>query len=448
MTCHPAAGHLLHRRRTAARARAAQVVEVGRRLAVATTHPATPSAPSTTAPKPARTKPISTRFTGCACLRRRRCRSRRVIEGGSGGRAGAHRAHRPDPASVLPAFVRPGPSRSCRFDATGNPIRVLPTDPVTWDTGAGVHAYQSDTARVAAGRQPTVACGARPGHQVVWRAFWTSRLVVLLSGMFAVLQFGLAAGSNGFDPPGLTAPFGYFGNVVAAPFARWDSVWYLQIARFGYRHQLGRTAFFPLYPGLIHVVGAVTRLGPGRGRPDLARLFRGRTVPAPPAGVARRESRDRRDHCAAGRLLSDVVLLLGDLHRIAVPGAVGGLHPAGAPRALVGCRGARRARGRLTQWRGPADGARRDPLLLRPARRPRRAGDSLGGRGELPATGAAAAVSPLAGGAMAGADPRWARRLPDLPRRLRRAAPSLRSTPRKYGFTVRPRRSPVPGTGP
>ncbi len=93
--------------------------------------------------------------------------------------------------------------------------------------------------------------------QVVWRAFWTSRLVVLLSGMFAVLQFGQAAGSNSFDPLGLTTPFGYFGNLVAAPFARWDSVWYLQIARFGYRHQLGRTAFFPLYPGLIHMVGAV-----------------------------------------------------------------------------------------------------------------------------------------------------------------------------------------------
>ena len=93
----------------------------------------------------------------------------------------------------------------------------------------------------------------------VWRAFWTSRLVVLLSGMFAVLQFGKVPGWQGFDPFGLTTPFGYFGNLLASPFARWDSVWYLEIARFGYRHQLGRTAFFPLYPALIHVVGTVTR---------------------------------------------------------------------------------------------------------------------------------------------------------------------------------------------
>jgi hypothetical protein len=78
-----------------------------------------------------------------------------------------------------------------------------------------------------------------------------------MSGMFAVLQFGMRPGSSGFDPFGLTTPFGYFGNLVAAPFARWDSVWYLEIARFGYRHQLGRTAFFPLYPGMIHVIGWV-----------------------------------------------------------------------------------------------------------------------------------------------------------------------------------------------
>jgi hypothetical protein len=41
--------------------------------------------------------------------------------------------------------------------------------------------------------------------------------------------------------------------VLAAPVARWDSAWYLVIAHFGYRPQLGhltaaRTAFFPLYP--------------------------------------------------------------------------------------------------------------------------------------------------------------------------------------------------------
>ena len=72
---------------------------------------------------------------------------------------------------------------------------------------------------------------------VVWRAIWTSRLVVLLSGMFAVLSFGRRPGTQAFDPANLTAPFGYFGNLLAAPFARWDSVWYLAIAQGGYDHE-------------------------------------------------------------------------------------------------------------------------------------------------------------------------------------------------------------------
>ena len=59
---------------------------------------------------------------------------------------------------------------------------------------------------------------------VIWRAIWTSRLVILCSGALAVLSFGRAPDTQGFDPMGLTTPFGYFGNLLAAPFARWDSV--------------------------------------------------------------------------------------------------------------------------------------------------------------------------------------------------------------------------------
>src|SRR4029077_2469670 len=44
---------------------------------------------------------------------------------------------------------------------------------------------------------------------VVWRALWTSRRVVLLSGPFAVLSFGRRPGTEAFDPANLTAPFGY-----------------------------------------------------------------------------------------------------------------------------------------------------------------------------------------------------------------------------------------------
>jgi hypothetical protein len=75
--------------------------------------------------------------------------------------------------------------------------------------------------------------------------------------VFAVLFFGRAAGTDAFDPAGLTAPFGYFGNLLVAPFARWDSVWYLAIAHGGYGHEAARTAFFPLYPLLLRGVGLV-----------------------------------------------------------------------------------------------------------------------------------------------------------------------------------------------
>jgi hypothetical protein len=91
-----------------------------------------------------------------------------------------------------------------------------------------------------------------------WRALWTSRLVVFATGVLGVLAFGRAPGTAGFDPGRLTAPFGYFGNLLVAPFARWDSVWYLAIARGGYGHAPERTAFFPLYPLVVHGVGFVT----------------------------------------------------------------------------------------------------------------------------------------------------------------------------------------------
>jgi Mannosyltransferase (PIG-V) len=94
----------------------------------------------------------------------------------------------------------------------------------------------------------------------VWRALWTSRLVILVAGIAGVIQIGIPAGAKAaYDPAGLTTPFGYLANAVVAPLARWDSVWYLTIAKSGYAGNVARMAFFPLYPALIHVVGFVTR---------------------------------------------------------------------------------------------------------------------------------------------------------------------------------------------
>lgn len=98
----------------------------------------------------------------------------------------------------------------------------------------------------------------RRERAVVWQAFWTSRLAVFFAGVLAVLAFGPRPGWQGFDPLRLSSPFGYFGNLLAAPFARWDSVWYLSIAERGYGHTAANTAFFPLYPMAIRLFGHVT----------------------------------------------------------------------------------------------------------------------------------------------------------------------------------------------
>jgi Mannosyltransferase (PIG-V) len=86
-----------------------------------------------------------------------------------------------------------------------------------------------------------------------WRALWASRLLVWLAGTGTVLAVGFGPARGAFNPPGLTRGFGWLGDLLAAPAARWDASWYEVIAHFGYRPDLGsftysRTAFFPLYP--------------------------------------------------------------------------------------------------------------------------------------------------------------------------------------------------------
>jgi hypothetical protein len=83
---------------------------------------------------------------------------------------------------------------------------------------------------------------------------------VLFAGVLGVLQIGEAPGqAHNYDPAQLTKPFGYFGNLLVSPLARWDSVWYLTIAQSGYGHggQALRTTFFPLYPMMVRGVGVV-----------------------------------------------------------------------------------------------------------------------------------------------------------------------------------------------
>jgi hypothetical protein len=97
-----------------------------------------------------------------------------------------------------------------------------------------------------------------------WRALWGSRLLVWATGVATLLTLGFGPVRGAFDPPGLTRGFGRLGDLLAAPAARWDADWYLVIARYGYRPDLGsytasRDAFFPLYPLGLRGVSA---LGP------------------------------------------------------------------------------------------------------------------------------------------------------------------------------------------
>jgi len=85
---------------------------------------------------------------------------------------------------------------------------------------------------------------------------WTSRLVVWAAGVAAIAAWGRSPRAAGFDPAGLTQPFGRVGDALAAPAAAWDSVWYLGIAHDGYADP-HRAAFFPVYPLLVRAGGWV-----------------------------------------------------------------------------------------------------------------------------------------------------------------------------------------------
>jgi len=92
-----------------------------------------------------------------------------------------------------------------------------------------------------------------------WRALWISRLLVWVAGAGTVATLGFGPIRGAFDPPGVTRGFGWLGDLLAAPVARWDSAWYLVIAHYGYRPELGsytsaRDAFFPLYPLGLHAL--------------------------------------------------------------------------------------------------------------------------------------------------------------------------------------------------
>ena len=129
-------------------------------------------------------------------------------------------------------------------DRESEPLaRAAPCPPVPGAPSAGTSWWarlRADPARTSAVRES-------------WRALWMSRLLVWAAGVGTILAFGFGPVRGAFNPPGITRGFGRLGDLLAAPAARWDSAWYLVIAHYGYRPDLGvytasRAAFFPLYP--------------------------------------------------------------------------------------------------------------------------------------------------------------------------------------------------------
>jgi Mannosyltransferase (PIG-V) len=138
----------------------------------------------------------------------------------------------PDTAEI--ASVEPASELVAPFEpATADPL-------LRWRARLLADLRSVDPARVLAARD-------------TWRALWSSRLLVWAAGVGTVLAVGFGPVRKAFDPPGVTRGFGWLGNLLAAPAARWDAAWYLVIAHYGYRPDLdaytsSRTAFFPLYP--------------------------------------------------------------------------------------------------------------------------------------------------------------------------------------------------------
>jgi hypothetical protein len=95
-----------------------------------------------------------------------------------------------------------------------------------------------------------------------WRALWSSRVLIWAAAAATLSTYGFGPVRHAFNPPGLTRGFGWLGDLLAAPAARWDASWYLVIAHYGYRPDLGsftasRDAFFPLYPLGLRGLGSL-----------------------------------------------------------------------------------------------------------------------------------------------------------------------------------------------
>jgi hypothetical protein len=143
--------------------------------------------------------------------------------------------------------LTPGGPRAATRGAEASRLRAgrLPL----WDTGATAEGALEASEHAAALRD-------------CWRALWSSRLLVWAAGAGTVAALGLGPARKVIQHAQLTHGFGWLGNLLVAPAARWDAGWYLLIVRQGYKPELGaatapRGAFFPLYPMLVRALSTL-----------------------------------------------------------------------------------------------------------------------------------------------------------------------------------------------
>jgi len=82
-----------------------------------------------------------------------------------------------------------------------------------------------------------------------------SRLFIFAVGLAAVALLGISHPEWAWRfPEGAETFKGVLGSLLN-PWAHWDGVWYIKIARAGYADADGSTAFFPLYPLILRYAG-------------------------------------------------------------------------------------------------------------------------------------------------------------------------------------------------
>lgn len=112
--------------------------------------------------------------------------------------------------------------------------------------------------------KPASPPGWSESARAAWKAFWPSRLVVFGAAIWVTTADLTANSQPGY--PKLSHPFSAWPgsgllDLLFSPLAKWDALHYLAISLDGYvESQPGlppaevRPAFFPLYPGLVHVL--------------------------------------------------------------------------------------------------------------------------------------------------------------------------------------------------